>query len=159
MLIAHKAELKFNEKVINLTSQLVNMNGSTSFNCHGRIHVQVDSLVAQVSIALPSSSGKFDKFIQNSSFDVCQCLKNPNANMFLRLFFNGKFTSKLLPTSCPIAPGEYFMEGFEVDEKLLSIRGLQTKFLMLIDWGQRVDGKLNNVVNLKFYGELKDRKK
>ena len=118
--------------------------------------------MVKVSMSLPSPNGKFDTTIQNTVQDVCRYYKSKNGNMFLRLFFNSKFSDKFFPTSCPIAPGHYFMDGFEFDEKFLSIRGVQTKFLVLIDLCQKSkesDGLLKCFVNMKFFGEIKDRKK
>lgn len=147
--------------MINVTTKLETLhNDASSFSFYAQLYSQMDSFILQISIALPSASGKFDTFIQNTVQDVCKYYKSNNGNMFLRLFFNSRFTHKSFPTSCPVAPGIYFMEGFEVDEKFLIIRGLQTKFLMLIDICQKAaTGKLNCFVNLKFFGEIKDRKK
>jgi Protein of unknown function (DUF1091) len=160
-LIARKFEIKFDEKIVNVTTKLdLQANDAYSFAFHTQLLTQLDSFIVQIGIALPSASGTFETFIQNTVQDVCKYYKNRNGNMFLLLFFNSKFTSRSFPNSCPIAPGNYFMEGFEIDEKFLKIRGLETEFRILIDLCQKVNGrKLSCFVNLKFHGEVKDRKK
>lgn len=149
--------------MVNLKTNLSLLpNDGYTFSFQSDLYVPLDTFFAKVGIALPSPNGKFDTMIQNTVQDVCKFYRNNNGNMFLRLFFNGKFTEKSFPSSCPIAPGHYFMEGFEFDDKFLTIRGVQTKFLVLIDLCQKSSGgsdKLSCFVNIKFYGEVKDRKK
>lgn len=159
-MIAHKVEAKFDEKVVNATTNLTLFpNDGYSFEFHANLLVPVTVFYVRISISLPSPNGKFDTMITNSVQDVCKYYKNNGGNMLLRLFFNARVTKKNFPTSCPVAPGLYFMEGFQFDEKYLSIRGTQTKFLVGIDFCQKVDGKLSCFVNVKFFGEIKDRKK
>lgn len=155
--------MKFDEKLINVTTNLTLFpNDAYLFSFHADLLVPVNSFLVKIGVALPSPNGKFDTMIQNSVQDVCKYFKNNNANVFIRLFFNSKFSDKHFPTSCPVAPGHYFMEGFEFDEKFLNLRGVQSKFLVLIDLCRKPggpNGKLSCFTNLKYFGEIKDRKK
>jgi Protein of unknown function (DUF1091) len=114
----------------------------------------------QVGIALPSSDGKFNSFIAKSTSDVCKYLRDSNESMFLRLFFNSKFEDKSLPKSCPIKPGHFFVKGFRFNESFLKIRSVETKFMVGVDLcSMGIDQQLQCTVNMKFYGEIRDRKK
>lgn len=58
-----------------------------------------------MGVAVPSSNGKYETILVNSTANFCNYLKNNNNNMFLRIFFNGHFGDKKhLPSSCPIKP-------------------------------------------------------
>lgn len=128
-------------------------------NFEAQLYVELQEYFVRVGIALPTASGKYETLIKNSVQDICKYYQNNNGNMFLRLFFNGHFGNKSFPTSCPVKPDFYFMEGFMINENFLTIRTVETKFLILVDLCTKVVGKLKCFVNMKFYGEVKDRKK
>lgn len=159
-LIASKSELKFDEKILNVSTHM-NLSGPNDFSLDIDVHLfaELDSFLVQVGIALPSSDGKFDSFIAKSTSDVCKYFKDNNESMFLRLFFNSKFEDKSLPTSCPLKPAHYFIKGFHFNENFLKIRGMETKFMVAVDlcnFDPRQ--QLQCTVNMKFYGEIRDRK-
>jgi Protein of unknown function (DUF1091) len=160
-LIASKSEVKFNEKILNVSTHM-DPSGANDFKLDLDVHLftELESFYVQVGIALPSSDGKFDSFIAQSTSDVCKYFKNNNESMFLRLFFNSKFDNKSLPTSCPLKPGHFFVKGFRFNENLLKIRAVETKFMVGVDLcSLGIDQQLQCTVNMKFYGEIRDRKK
>ena len=95
----------------------------------------------------------------NSVSDLCKYLENNDYNRFLKLFFAGRFTRRSFPTSCPIKPGKYFMEGFKFNETALKVRAVETKFMVRVDLCSMARDKLKCAVNMKFYGEIRDRKR
>lgn len=120
------------------------------------------SFLVKIGIALPSSNGKFETYLMNSVADVCKYFKNNNGNMMLKIFFNGHFGNKNFPSSCPIKAGKYFMEDFRINDNLMSIRSMESKFMILVDFctqSSGASGKLDCFVNMKFHGEARDRKK
>lgn len=128
---------------------------SYAFFISSQLHVELETLLVQVAVALPSSSGKFDAFATNSVGDVCKYFKTNNGNMFLRLFFNGHFGKRRFPSSCPIKPGFYSIENYQLNESFLRVRAVDTKFLVKIN----LCSGSECFVRMKFYGEVRDRKK
>lgn len=133
-----------------------------SIDLNATIHVELQSLVIMIGIALPSGNGNFEPFIKNSAADFCKYFKNNGGNMFISLFFRSRFEAKNLPNSCPIKPGFYYMKNFQLDERYLKIPMVETRFLFSLDFCSRLDGengKLSCFANAKVYGELRDRVK
>lgn len=159
-LVATKLETKFDEKYVNITVDLDLLpNDAYAVRFKAQLHVELEEFFVQVGIALPTSNGNYEALIKNSVSDVCKYFKNKNGNIFLRLFFNGHFGNRTFPTACPIKPGIYFMEDFQLNKELLRIRSGETKFMVPVDICTKLNGKLKCFVNMKFYGEVKDRKK
>lgn len=159
-LIATKAETTFDKKFVNATVRLDLLpNGNYAVKFEAQVYVELQEFLVKVGIALPTSNGKYETLIKNSLQDVCKYYQNNNGNIFLRLFFNGHFGNKSFPSTCPIKPDFYFMDGFMIDENFLTIRTVETKFLILVDLCTKINEKLKCFVNMKFYGEVKDRKK
>lgn len=159
-LVATKAETKFDEKYINISVGLDLLpNDAYAVSFKAQLHVELEDFLVQIGIALPTANGKYEALIKNSVSDVCKYYKNNSGNMFLQLFFHGHFGSKSFPTTCPVKPGSYYMEDFQLNEDLLKIRTVETKFLVLVDICTKLNGKLKCFVNMKFYGEVKDKKK
>ena len=154
------SEIKFDDKYINVTLGLdILPNDAYGISFKAHILVELEDLLVQVGIAFPTSNGKYEALIKNSVSDICKYYKNNSGNMFLRAFFHGHFGNKTLPTKCPVKPGFYSMEDFQLNDDLLRIRSLETKFMVPIDICTKLNGKLKCFVNTKFYGEVKDRKK
>lgn len=159
-LITTKAETTFDDKFLNVTVVLDSLpNGNYAVNFAAQLYVELSEFLVKVGIALPTANGKYETLIKNSVHDICKYYSNKNSNMILRLFFNGHFGNKSFPSTCPVKPDFYFMEGFMIDENFLTIRTVETKFLVLVDLCTKVSGKLKCFVNMKFFGEVKDRKK
>lgn len=160
LLVATKSETKFDEKFINISVDLdLQPNNAYAISFKAQLHVELEDFLVQVGIALPTANDKYEVLIKNTLSDLCKYFKNKNGNIFLRLFFHGHFGNKTFPTSCPVKPGLYFMEDFQLNEDLLRIRSLETKFMVLVDICTKLNGKLKCFVNMKFYGEVKDKKK
>lgn len=160
-LIASKSEVKFDECLMNVTIQM-QPSGKNDFrlDLHAHLFVEIENFHVRVGIALPSLDGSFDSFIAQSVSDVCKYFEDSNANMFLRLFFNGRFANKSLPTSCPIKPGHYYFEGFRFNESILKLRAVETKFMVAVDLcTMDQNQQLKCAAYMKFYGEIRDRKK
>lgn len=146
----------------NFMSVTWNLTSENLFTFRADLHVDLNTFLVQIGIVLPSPSGKFDKSITNSVLDICKHFKNTAGNMFLRLIFNNENfgnDKKFLPTNCPIKPGNYFIENFSLEENFPTIRGVESKFLALVDFCTKVNGKLVCFAKTKFYGEMRDRKK
>lgn len=159
-LIVSKVESKFDEKFLNLTIGLsLGADEEYSMNFDADLLVGLEEFLVQIGIALPTANGKYEALIKNSVSDICKYYKNRGGNVLLHLFFNSRFGTKSFPESCPVEAGRYFMKGFQLDERFLKIRALETKFLILVDLCTKVNGKLKCFVNLKFYGEAKNRLK
>lgn len=159
-MIATKAETTFDDKIVNATVRLdLQSNGNYAIKFEAHLLVELQEFYVKVGIALPSATGKYETLIKNNVQDVCKYYENNNANIFLQIFFNGHFGNKHFPSSCPVKPDFYFMEGFMIEETFLTIRTGETKFLILVDLCTKVNEKLKCFVNMKFYGEVKDRKK
>lgn len=160
-LILRDTELKFDENYCNMTTNHENRPGEIySLSYRMELIVEVKTFLVKVGIALPTSSGKFESFIQNSVTDVCKYLKKNDSNIILRLFFNGHFGNKKFPTSCPLKPDIYYIQNFRIKEDMLTIRAVETKILITVDFCTALaNGKVHCVLNMKFYAEIKDRKK
>ena len=124
------------------------------------LYAEVKTFFVKVGIALPTSTGKFESFIQNSVTDVCKYLKRNNSNIMMRLFFNGHFGDKKFPTACPVKPDVYYIEDFRIKENMLTIRSIQTKILIAVDFCIGLaNEKMHCILNTKFHAEVKDRNK
>jgi Protein of unknown function (DUF1091) len=121
--------------------------------------VELQTFFVKIGIALPTHNGKFETFIQNTVSDVCKYFKNPNNNLMLRIFFNGQFRNKKIPPSCPVKPDTYYIEKFRINDDLMMLRSVDTKFLVSIDFCTKRNERMYCIINMKFYGEVKDKKK
>lgn len=157
-----EAELKFDENFCNVTANHERRPGEIyKLSYRMELFVELKSFFVKVGLALPDANGKFDSFIQNHVMDVCRYLKNNNANLMLRLFFNGNFGKKKFPKSCPVPPDVYYIEDFRINDDMLTIRSADTKFLITVDLCTKLkeNGKMFCAFKGKFYGELKDQRK
>lgn len=145
---------------MNVTFKFENLpNDSYSFNFYSELYVELDAFLVRVGIALQTADGKYNTMVKGSVADICKYYRDNSTNMFLRLFFNGHFGKKVFPTSCPIKPGVFIMEDFQLNEDFLKIRVFETKFLVHIDMCTKVDSKLKCFLNMKIYGEMRDRQR
>lgn len=132
---------------------------SYSFNFYSELFVPLNAFLVRIGITLPSASGNFDTILKGSVADICKYYRNNNTNMFLRLFFNGHFGNKTFPSSCPVMPGIYFMNDFQLNDEFLKIRFVETKFLVQVELCTMVESKLKCFVDMKVFGEIRDRQK
>lgn len=160
-LILRETELKFDENYCNITTNHVTKFGEIiSLTYQMEIFVEVKTFFVKVGIALPNANGKFESFIQNSVTDMCKYLKNSKSNIIMRLFFNGHFDAKKFTPSCPVKPGIYYIENFRINENMLTIRAIETRILITVDFCTSVPrDKMYCGINMKFHAEVKDRMK
>lgn len=160
-LIVREAEMKFDANFCNVTTNHEIRPGEVySLSFRMDLFAESKTFYVKVGIALPTSSGKFESFIQNSVTDVCKYLKRNNSNIMMRLFFNGDFGDKKFPTTCPVKPDIYYIENFRIKENMLTIRSIQTKILIAVDFCIDLPHKkMHCILNTKFQAEVKDRQK
>lgn len=160
-IILTATELKFDENYCNVTTNHENRPGEIySLSFRMETLVEVKTFYVKVGIALPTSGGKYESFIQNNVADMCKYLKKTDSNLMLRLFFNGDFGSKKFPTKCPVKADVYYIEKFRIKENMLTIRAVESKILITVDFcTDLASGKMHCFFNTKFYAEVRDRKK
>jgi hypothetical protein len=162
VIVLHEAEMKFDENYCNVTSNHERKPGEIyKLGYRMDLFVEVRTFFVKVGIALPTANGKFESFIQNTVLDVCKYLKTNNANLILRLFFNGNFGNKKFPKGCPIKPDVYYMENFRINDNMLVIRSGETKFLITVEFCTKLseNSRMHCILSGKFYGEMKDQAK
>lgn len=155
-------DIKFNPKIINATVRVnPQANESYTLDAYVDTFVTFNSLFVKIAISLPSPSGKFDKTIQSTVQDVCKYFGNKNGNILLRLFFNSNMSTRhQFPKSCPIPPGHFYFEGFKIDERLLTVRGAETKVLVSVEFCFKPnDRDMDCFSHTRVFGEIRDRKK
>jgi hypothetical protein len=158
--VLREAEMNFDENYCNITSNHERKPGEIyRLSYSMELFVEVRTFFVKVGIALPTANGKFESTIQNTVLDVCKYLKTNNANLILRLFFNGNFEKKKFPKACPIKPDVYFMENFRINDNMLTIRSGEMKFLITVEFCLKLSERMHCILNAKFYGELKDQGK
>ncbi|CAG9803709.1 unnamed protein product [Chironomus riparius] len=160
-LIVREADMKFDANFCNVTTNHEIRPGEIySLSFRMDLYAEAKTFYVKIGIALPTSSGKFESFIQNSVTDVCKYLKRNNSNIMLRLFFNGHFGDKKFPTTCPVKSDVYYIEKFRIKENMLTIRSIQTKILIAVDFCIDLPQKnMHCILNTKFEAEVKDRQK
>lgn len=158
--ILREEELNFNENWLNVTTyHETRPDEIYKLSYNFQVLQEIKTFIAKVSISLPNSNGNLVA-IQNTVSDVCKYLKNSKSNLLLNIFFNGNFGSKKFPSSCPIQPDMYYIENFRINDNLLKIRAVETKFQVTVDFCSKLENnKLHCVVNMKFFGEIKDQNK
>lgn len=152
-------DIDHDKSILNLTANFTVLpNDSSEFSFLAHLHVELKAFVVQIGIAFPSANGKFEKPIQTFA-DVCKYFKNNNGNMFLKIFFNGSFRNRTFPSTCPVKPGFYFMEGFHVNDNFLRMNFLETKFMTTLNVCTKIRGKLKCFSKSTLFGEIRDRQK
>lgn len=159
-MILKEENLSFDENYVNVTTfHETRPEEIYKLSYHFQVLVEVKTFIAKVSISLPNSNGNLVA-IQNTVSDVCKYLKNTKNNLLLNIFFNGNFGNKKFPSTCPIKPDLYYIENFRINDSMLKIRSVETKFLVTVDLCTKLEnGKMHCIVNMKFYGEVKDQNK
>lgn len=163
-MIATRIETKFNEEFVNLTSRLeIYENDSYSMSVYFQLFNDAKKLFVRVTVALPTPDGEFKSIIVSTTQDICRYIKNANNNPFLKLFFNGHFGSKKIPTNCPIKADNYFIEDFRLYDNILKMRLSETKFMVVIDFCESDMISTGNATDcsatLTIYGEIRETMK
>lgn len=154
----------FKSELLNVSSRLesFSQNDSYSLSFYFRTLKQTEKLFVSVTIALPTADGDYKSIIANTVQDVCKYIKNTNSNPLLKLFFNGYFGKKRIPTSCPIKSGDYYVENFRLSDAIFKMRIIETKFLVLIEFcaSELITSPGRDCpATLRIYGEIREMKK
>ncbi|CRK87406.1 CLUMA_CG001208, isoform A [Clunio marinus] len=131
-------------------------NGSYASNINVTFLVKVQNLFLQHSVNVRNSKGKYEPFLGKGVTDICKFLSQGKGNKFIRGVFD-KANVEHLPTSCPVEPGFYFANNnHEFDEtKMLSQYVGEVKSMLSLDFGTKINGKMNYFLKLKAYLEAK----
>lgn len=162
-LIATKVDCYFNPELVNVTCHHeLFANDSYSLSFRFRVLEDAEKLFVRVAIALPTTDGDYKSIIANTVQELCKYIKNANNNPLLKLFFNGNFDKKRIPTSCPVRAGDYYVENFRLCDSIHKMRIIETKFLVtvefclseMITWPAR-----DCTASLRIYGEIREFRK
>lgn len=158
-LIIKKFEVESDDSIVNVTTRFDLLpNDAYELNVHADLFVELQDFLVRIGVSMEATDGTFGKPII-SFVNVCKYFKNNNGNMLVRMFYNAKSRSKKLPTSCPIAAGHYFFEGFDIYDEFLKLNVLETKFLVVVDICTKEGKKLKCFAQTKTFGEIRERKK
>lgn len=162
-LTATKVETMFNSDILNVSSRLESFsNDSYSLSFYFRLLKETKKFYVRVAIALPTTSGDYKSIIANTVQDVCKYIKNTNNNPLLKLFFNGYFGKKKIPTSCPIKAGDYYVENFHLYDSIFRMKMSDTKFLVIINLCESemiTVAERDCSATLRIYGEIRELKR
>lgn len=154
-LVLREAELSFDEKFCNITTNHVERPGEIyKLGYHFQVLKELKTFFVKVGISLPNLNGEYVT-IQNSVSDICKYFKNSNNNLLLKIFFSGNFGNKKFPSACPIKPDMYYIENFRVNDNLLKVRTGESKFLVTVEMCTKTS-EMNCIATLKFYGQVTD---
>jgi Protein of unknown function (DUF1091) len=75
----------------------------------------------QVRIELfkQEEDGHYESFLINSTVGVCKFFKSLSQNMMLKSFYDKARSYGLLPTSCPLVAGTYYIKKYKLNGELL----------------------------------------
>ncbi|CRK87417.1 CLUMA_CG001219, isoform A [Clunio marinus] len=159
--IIHKVVATYNDSIVDLKHVLDAFPNDTYYlSANATFLSKLDTFFCFFSLDLLNGKGKYETFIKNGPTNICSSFKNLKGNAVVRTILRNKnFSKRKFPTTCPVESGFYYIENFELDERLLAFKIFESKYLIKIILSKKVGEKLVEFINFTIYAESKDREK
>ncbi|CRK91698.1 CLUMA_CG005345, isoform A [Clunio marinus] len=149
-------EVNYNKSFLDLNY----MRNGTMFSFNVTTFVRLQNWFIDSAIYTANEHGKYEPFLGKGSTDVCKFLGNQKGNKLTRLLFEQLKGDKKFPTSCPIEAGFYYVSKVDYDvDTFLTQYISDTKAMIALDFGTKINRKMNYFANAKVFFELKNRLK
>ncbi|CRK92074.1 CLUMA_CG005681, isoform A [Clunio marinus] len=136
------------------------MRNGTMFSFNATTFVRLQNWFIDIAVYTANENGKYEPFLGKGSTDVCKFLGNKKGNKLARLIFEQIKGDIKFPTSCPVEKGFYYASKINYGGGgFLSQYISDTKAMISLDFGTKINRKMNYFANAKVFYELKNRLK